>query len=49
MQARIVLAKLVWTYDMELLSKEVDWEKECKLFLIYERPEVRVRLRPRKR
>ncbi|KAI6441278.1 hypothetical protein ACKVWC_010024 [Pyricularia oryzae] len=47
MQARITLAKLVWTYDMELLNPEVDWDKESKLFLIWDRPEVRVRFRKR--
>ncbi|EFQ34697.1 cytochrome P450 [Colletotrichum graminicola M1.001] len=47
MQARITLAKLIWTYDMELLNHGTDWERESKLFLIWDRPEVRVRFHKR--
>ncbi|TDZ31489.1 Cytochrome P450 monooxygenase BOA3 [Colletotrichum spinosum] len=39
MQARITLAKLVWSYDMELLNQQIDWERDSKLFLIWDRPE----------
>ncbi|KAK2058345.1 cytochrome P450 [Colletotrichum caudatum] len=42
MQARITLAKLVWAYDMELVNTETDWDKESKLYFIYERPKVQV-------
>ncbi|KAK1991926.1 cytochrome P450 [Colletotrichum falcatum] len=47
MQARITLAKLVWAYDMELLNNETDWDKETKLYFIYDRPKVQVRFRRR--
>nr|XP_036577183.1 benzoate 4-monooxygenase cytochrome p450 [Colletotrichum truncatum]KAF6784095.1 benzoate 4-monooxygenase cytochrome p450 [Colletotrichum truncatum] len=39
MQARIALAKLIWTYEMELVNHQVDWERDSKLFLIWDRPE----------
>ncbi|KAK1594657.1 cytochrome P450 [Colletotrichum navitas] len=47
MQARVTLAKLVWTYDMELLNPETDWDRDIKLFFIYDRPRVQVRFHRR--
>ncbi|KAM5448232.1 hypothetical protein McanCB56680_001040 [Microsporum canis] len=42
MQARIFLAKLVWTFDMEL-SQAVDWEAELRMYAVWSRPEVWVK------
>ncbi|CAA9957835.1 Cytochrome P450 [Pyrenophora teres f. maculata] len=42
---RIVLAKLVWSFDMELANKEdIDWERDAYLYGIWERPPLRVKV-----
>lgn len=50
MQARILFAKMVWMFDWELLNKgEVDWERDLKLYAIWEKPPVIVKYTPVKR
>lgn len=44
MQAKAVLAKLIWTFDMELTNRDdIDWERDCKLYALWVRPSVIVR------
>lgn len=46
---RIVIAKMVWSFDMELTNKDqIDWERDAYLYGIWERPElwVKATLRP---
>lgn len=44
---RLVLAKLVWTFDVEVIEgKKVKWE-ELRTFLLVEKRPVEVRLRLR--
>ena len=48
MQARVVLAKLVWYFDWQLLNgDDIDWERDNTLNAIWVRPDVRVRFTPR--
>ncbi|KAJ5420683.1 cytochrome P450 [Penicillium sp. CMV-2018d] len=47
LQGRIILAKLLWSFDMELTNKDsIDWEKDIKMFAIWIRPDLVVRVRP---
>jgi hypothetical protein len=47
MQARVVLTKLVWYFDRELLNwDEIDWESDNTLNAIWVRPPVWVRYKP---
>jgi cytochrome P450 len=47
MQARVVLAKLVWYLDCELLNgDEIDWERDNTLSAIWVRPSVWIRYKP---
>lgn len=44
MQAKAVLAKLVWTFDMELTNgDDIDWERDCKLYSVWIKPSVYVK------
>jgi len=44
MQLRLALAKIVWTFDMELTNGDtVDWDRDLRLYAIWSRPEVWVR------
>lgn len=41
MQGRIILAKMIWRFDWEHVNKgEVDWERDLKLYAIWEKPPV---------
>lgn len=44
MQARLVLAKLVWKFDMELTNRSnIDWERDLRMFAIWTRPQIMVK------
>ena len=42
---RLIMAKMIWTFDMELDARSVDWEARCKVFTLWEKPELLVRLK----
>lgn len=43
MQARIIFAKMIYRFDWELLDRGVDWERDLRLYAIWEKPPVVVR------
>ena len=46
-QGRIVLAKMIWYFDWELVNKgQVDWQRDLKLYAILEKPPVIVKYTP---
>lgn len=45
LEMRIILAKLVWGFEFDLM-KDVDWEEETRLYLLWKKPELKVRFRP---
>lgn len=47
MELRIILSKLVWAYDWELIDKDVDWVRGNKLYLLWKKPEMKMRFYPR--
>jgi len=46
MEMRIILARLVWEFDWELISQDVDWERDTMLRVLWQKPELRVRFKP---
>ncbi|KAL8797417.1 MAG: hypothetical protein Q9182_007207 [Xanthomendoza sp. 2 TL-2023] len=47
MQGRIILAKMIWYFDWVLLNKgQVDWERDFRLYAIWEKPPVIVKYTP---
>jgi len=48
MEMRIVLAKLYYTFDIELLDQDLDWHRDCKMYLIWQRPMLKAKLSVRK-
>ena len=46
MEMRIILARLVWEFDWELLSTEVDWERDNEVKTLWRKPELRVLFKP---
>jgi hypothetical protein len=47
LQARLVFAKMAWRLDWEHVNKgEADWERDIKLYALWEKPPVIVRFTP---
>ncbi|EAA63249.1 hypothetical protein AN3281.2 [Aspergillus nidulans FGSC A4] len=44
MEINLILARLIWTYDMELVNKSMDWESESSLHVMWSKPELKVDL-----
>ena len=48
MEVNLILAKLFWRYDMELVDPSLDWEGQSEVHVMWKKPELRVRFHPRK-
>ena len=44
----MVLARLVWNFDMEISQEDKDWVVDQKIYTVWEKPELHVWLKPRK-
>jgi len=42
---RLILAKMIWSFDLELDPKSDDWMKRCKVFGLWKKPALLVRVR----
>ncbi|KAI1128171.1 cytochrome P450 [Nemania abortiva] len=43
MELNLVLAKMLWLYDMELVSTNIDWLSDSKVHVLWWKPELLVR------
>jgi hypothetical protein len=41
---RLIMAKLLWTFDVELVHPEKDWMENQRVFALWEKPSLDVRL-----
>lgn len=48
MEMHIILARLAWQYDWELVSTDLNWEKENMMYVLWQKPKMNVRFHPRK-
>ncbi|KAM3415335.1 hypothetical protein BST61_g8864 [Cercospora zeina] len=48
-EMRLIAAKLIWTFDLELDPSSEDWMDRCKVFTLWDKPELAVKLTPVKR
>lgn len=39
------MAKMIWTFDMELDDRSDKWLENCKVFTLWQKPELLVRLK----
>jgi cytochrome P450 len=46
MEMRIILSRVVWEFDLELVSKDVDWDRDIILKMLWQKPELWVRFVP---
>lgn len=49
LEMRVMLAKTVFTYDLELETKGIeDWNKSCRIVGLWQKPDLLVKFHPRK-
>jgi len=46
MEARLILARLLWRFDFELEDPKQDWMKDQKVRLVWQKMPLMVRLKP---
>lgn len=47
MEMNLLMAKIFWTYDLELVNKEVNWLKDGKVHVLWWKPKLFVRFHKR--
>ncbi|RPB23425.1 cytochrome P450, partial [Terfezia boudieri ATCC MYA-4762] len=47
MELRNILAKVVYAYDLELVDKDLDWEKKSRAWSVWWKPELHVKVTKR--
>ncbi|TDZ61725.1 Cytochrome P450 monooxygenase BOT4 [Colletotrichum trifolii] len=43
MEINLILAKMLWKYDLELVNKNLDWEKESQLHVMWWKPALMIK------
>lgn len=46
---RLILAKVLWHFDVELVQPGNEWMRDQRVFALWEKPALEVRLTPVKR
>ncbi len=49
MELRIILVKLLFTYDLKLLNDQLDWHRDSEMHTLWKKPELHVEIQPRQR
>lgn len=44
-EMRIILAKMIWSFDMELDPKSASWIDDCKVLTLWDKPELAVHVK----
>lgn len=47
MEMNLLLAKMLWTHDLELVNNNLDWLKEGKVHVLWWKPQLFVRFHKR--
>ncbi len=45
-EMRLILAKVLFSFDLELVEKTDNWMADQKVFALWEKPALMVRLKP---
>ena len=43
MELRTTLAKMIWTYDLELVDESMDWHRDSQMHTLWKKPKLMVR------
>ena len=44
-EMRLILAKMIWSFDLELDPKSADWMERCKVMTLWLKPELLIRMK----
>jgi len=47
LELRCIVAKVMYAYDLELVDKELDWEKKSKAWAMWWKPDLDVKITKR--
>jgi hypothetical protein len=47
MEMRLLLAKVVYSFNLTLVNKEVDWDRDTKIETFWRKPDLMVRFEKR--
>ncbi|OTB02487.1 hypothetical protein M426DRAFT_322583 [Hypoxylon sp. CI-4A] len=47
LELRTTLAKVLWTFDLELEDPSLDWHRESRMYTLWQKPELQVRAKIR--
>ncbi|KAF4454251.1 hypothetical protein F53441_3251 [Fusarium austroafricanum] len=47
LEARVIIASMIWAYDWELVNTDLDWVRDVRLHLSWHNPKLMVRYHPR--
>lgn len=47
LEMRTILSKISWSFDMELVDKEMDWHEQSEMYTLWKKPKLMVKLRVR--
>ncbi|KAL7950091.1 cytochrome P450 [Trichoderma barbatum] len=47
-EIRLIMARLVWNFDIELVEESIGWDKRCKCYIVFEKGPLYIRLKARK-
>lgn len=42
----MVVSRLLWNFDVELVDGQMDWADRQRVYIVYEKGELMVRLKP---
>ncbi|CCF41680.1 hypothetical protein CH063_11889 [Colletotrichum higginsianum] len=45
-EMKLILARLIWNFDMELAAESRNWAEKQKIFILWDKGPLRVRLTP---
>ncbi|KAI0415912.1 cytochrome P450 [Xylaria grammica] len=47
LELRLIMAKVIWKYDLELLDRSIDWHGDSQMQTLWQKPKMRVKVRER--
>ena len=48
-EMRLILARVLWNFDLELAPQSMNWSEGLKIFILWDKPSLFVKLKPVKR
>ena len=43
LEMRLVLSKMLWVYDMQLMNPNLDWDRDNMCYMLWDKPDLMVK------